>query len=182
MLIDCFQGRGGQDPELSTAVIDLLSKLVPRHLGSLLLLPRDKNDILQMAVTALRGPESLLKQAAAHFWVSLPFSSQIMEFATKVLTQALFVQDHELRPDLQSHYDAALDTYSPLLCRELAFQLGGLAQRSQLDSLAEPIKKLVFHRAPLTKRWIETSLNDPDFPSQKVDDAGKRVWLLKLMK
>ena len=68
-LTHCRAGTDGLDPDLLTAILDLMSKLIPRYMKSLLLISCDQQDLFQVAILGIRGPESLLKQAAAHFWV-----------------------------------------------------------------------------------------------------------------
>lgn len=72
-------------------------------------------------------------------------------------------------------------TLGPLLCESLARNIGGNAARSELDKLAEPIKKMV-SRYPETKLWLEAGLNHPSFPSSKISPQQKAVFLKKLLR
>lgn len=67
----------------------------------------------------------------------------------------------------------------PLLCQSLARNIGGNASRSELDKLSEPLKKL-FNRHPKAKQWLEAGLNDPSFPSTKVSQSEKAVFVKKV--
>jgi hypothetical protein len=68
----------------------------------------------------------------------------------------------------------------PNLAEVLINNFGGNAARSELDSLSEPLKKLVF-KQPMSKKWLEAALLNPSFPSQKVDAREKHAFLAKIM-
>ena len=71
--------------------------------------------------------------------------------------------------------------YGPRLCHILVRQIGGEAARSQLDVLAEPLKRLVVAQLH-AKQWLASALDSEGFPSKKVGPTEKRVWLQKIMK
>ena len=58
---------------------------------------------------------------------------------------------------------------------------GGNASRSELDTLVEPLKKMVF-RHRLARSWLEQALFKDTFPSNKVDGDAKREFLQKIMR
>lgn len=76
---------------------------------------------------------------------------------------------------------AVTQQYGPPLCQILVRNIGGEAARSELDVLAEPLKKLIFAQ-PQAKMWLSNALSSEDFPSQKVGTTEKRVWLQKILK
>lgn len=57
--------------------------------------------------------------------------------------------------------------------------MGGNASRSELDKLSEPLKKLV-NRHAKAKEWLEAGLHDPSFPSAKVSDTEKAIFVKKV--
>ena len=71
--------------------------------------------------------------------------------------------------------------YGSQLCHLLVRRIGGEAARSELDILAEPLKKLIFAQ-PQAKTWLSNALSSEDFPSRKVGPAEKRVWLQKVIR
>ena len=77
--------------------------------------------------------------------------------------------------------DGAIQEYGPLLSRALMRGIGGDAARSELDALAEPLKKLISNE-PKAKMWLADALSGDSFPSQLVGDTEKRRWLQKVMK
>lgn len=76
---------------------------------------------------------------------------------------------------------AVTQQYGPQLCHLLVRSIGGEAARSELDFLADPLKKLIFAQ-PQAKVWLSNALSSEDFPSQKVGSTEKRVWLHKVIK
>ena len=83
--------------------------------------------------------------------------------------------------DVAMFVAAVTQQYGPPLCQILVRNIGGEAARSELDVLAEPLKKLVFAQ-PHAKLWLSNALSSEDFPSQKVGTTEKRVWLQKILK
>lgn len=76
---------------------------------------------------------------------------------------------------------AVAQQYGPQLCNILVRNIGGEAARSELDVLAEPLKKLIFAQSQ-AKMWLSNALSSEDFPSQKVGSTEKRMWLQKIIK
>lgn len=73
-----------------------------------------------------------------------------------------------------------LQNFGPLLAEALIYNIGGNAARSELDKLSEPLKKFVVSQVR-SKSWLEAALQGVNFPSDKVSDAEKRVFLQKIM-
>lgn len=69
----------------------------------------------------------------------------------------------------------------PLLAQSLARNIGGNALRSELDRLCEPLRKLV-SRYPMAKEWLQSGLDHPSFPSQKVDAEQKSLFVKKIIR
>lgn len=91
------------------------------------------------------------------------------------------VQVCNLPNEIQSMVDSVMKEYGPQLGHALIFSIGGEAARSELDFLAEPLKKLVSSQ-PRAKMWLMDALSSDAFPSQKVTDVEKRVWLQKIIR
>lgn len=60
-------------------------------------------------------------------------------------------------------------------------KVAGEASRSELDDLAEPLKKMIFSQ-PSAKLWLSDALNGDSFPSQKVNPSEKSVFLQRIMR
>ena len=71
--------------------------------------------------------------------------------------------------------------YGPKLSKALIHNIGGDAARSELDTLAEPLKRLVSAQ-PKAKMWLSDALFSDTFPSTNVGPADKRMWLQKVIK
>jgi len=96
--------------------------------------------------------------------------------------QAALVQKHELpSADMQAKLTIVLHEYGPQLAHILVRSIAGEAARSELDVLAEPLKKLVFAQ-PRAKAWLQDALTSATFPSTKVGESEKRVWLQRIMR
>lgn len=71
--------------------------------------------------------------------------------------------------------------YGPELCHTLIRGISGEAARSDLDTLAEPLRKLVVSH-PKSRKWLEDALFSYSFTSQKVSERDKNIWLQKIMR
>ena len=73
-----------------------------------------------------------------------------------------------------------MEEYGPPLCYALIANIGGGAARSDLDILAEPLKKMV-QAQPKVKMWLADALSSQHFSSE-VTDTEKRIWLQKIIR
>ena len=74
-----------------------------------------------------------------------------------------------------------MEHLGPLLAEALIFNIGGHAARSELDKLSDPLKKFVIRQAR-SKQWIEAALFGQSFPSDKVTDKEKTVFVQKIIR
>ena len=81
----------------------------------------------------------------------------------------------------QNLVDASVEEYGPRVAHALIRGIGGQAARSELDTLSDPLKKMVF-RQPRARLWLSEALHSETFPSQHVGDRDKKIWLQKIMK
>lgn len=82
---------------------------------------------------------------------------------------------------LQTQYENIIGLVGPLVAEALIINIGGNASRSELDLIAEPLKKLVT-KHPMVRQWIESTLFGPKFPSDKVGPAEKRKFLSQVIR
>lgn len=75
----------------------------------------------------------------------------------------------------------AITHLGPVLSHTLIQNIGGRASRSELDKLSDPLKKLVVQHAH-AKQWLEAALNDASFPSDKVSQDDKAMFLKKVIR
>ena len=148
------------EPEVAASIIDLADKCIPHYLVSMRHL-LDIEKLFSFALSSLASPEIMPNRSAAHFW-------------------SIFVQRYDLVEEARDFQAGTIQKYGPVLCQILIHGIAGQVPRSSLDTLAEPLKKLVFAQ-PQAKQWISAALDHSNFPSQKVDAAQKRVWLQKVM-
>jgi hypothetical protein len=76
---------------------------------------------------------------------------------------------------------SVLSAFAAPLSRALIFNIGGLAQRSEIESLCKPLRALVFSQPGLAKQHLEAALLDPGFPSTNVGEKEKRVFGAKVL-
>lgn len=74
-----------------------------------------------------------------------------------------------------------MEEYGPQLSHAVIMGVGGQALRSDLDTLAEPLKALVTGQ-PKAKTWLADALSGENFPSKNVGPTEKRIWLQKILK
>lgn len=82
---------------------------------------------------------------------------------------------------LQETFKRAMDTLGPLLAQSLARNIGGNALRSELDRLSEPLRKLVVNY-PMSREWLQSGLDHPSFPSQRVAPEQKSLFVKKVIR
>lgn len=123
--------------------------------------------------------EIMPRRSAAFFWVStLRFRPKIKLL---MILQASLFQRHELPGDVQAMVDSILHQYGPQVTQVIIHNIGGEAARSELEILADPLRKMVFAQ-PSAKQWISDALFGSAFPSSKVSDGEKRIWLQQVIK
>ncbi|KAF6223554.1 hypothetical protein HO133_000397 [Letharia lupina] len=159
-VIHLMGGEPSSDPEVASSGIDLADKMVPHHLDCMMN-TQNIQGLFDFTLKALTAAEIMPKRAAAHFW-------------------ATFVQNFEVSEEVAMFAAAVTQQYGPQLCHLLVRNIGGEAARSELDVLAEPLKKLIFAQ-PQAKMWLSNALSSEDFPSQKVGSTEKRIWLQKII-
>ncbi len=74
-----------------------------------------------------------------------------------------------------------MDHFGPALAHALIRNIGGAGSRSELDFIAEPVKRMIT-RQTQAKIWMENALMGPDFPSSKVSDAEKKRFLQQIVR
>lgn len=151
------------DTELTQRGIEFVDSVMQKNAAALLRAePSSQLEFFFMfTLKVLDGNEPLPKAAAAEFWST---------FIT-------------LRPeeDLKAAVSNAMEHLGPLLSRSLINNFGGNASRSELDKLADPLKKMVVQHVR-AQSWLEQALTAPSFPSDRVTASEKAVFLKKIMK
>lgn len=73
-----------------------------------------------------------------------------------------------------------LHQLGPLLAQALVYNVGGMAARSELDKISDPLKKLVLQVR--SKSWLDVALRSDSFPSDKVTEKEKNAFLQKVIR
>ena len=74
-----------------------------------------------------------------------------------------------------------MQLYGPHLATSLVKNVTGEAARSDLDYLAEPLKKLVVSQ-PKSRVWISHALEVETQANKHIGDNEKRIWLQKIFR
>lgn len=82
---------------------------------------------------------------------------------------------------MQIIFNNTAQVVGPLLCQSLMNNIGGNASRSELDRLTEPLKKLVARHSK-SRVWLEAAVKDDSFPSKKVTDEEKALFIRKVVR
>lgn len=162
-LVAAMGNNPANDPEVSASCIDLLAKYIP-HYFHLFLHPQWREHISNLFMFSLQAmicQEIMPRRSAAAFWAS-------------------FFQRYELSEELQSMVDSVLERYGPQAALVIIHNISGEAARSELETLADPLKKMVFAQ-PKAKQWLSDALYSKTFPSSKVGDVEKRTFLQQVM-
>ncbi|KAL9030625.1 MAG: hypothetical protein Q9196_001281 [Gyalolechia fulgens] len=157
-------GNPADEPEVSASCIDLAAKYIPHYLH-IFLHPQCREhvpNLIMFALQAMICQEIMPRRCAAFFWASL-------------------LQRYELSADLQAMVDSILERYGPQAALVIIHNISGEAARSELETLADPLKKMIFAQ-PRAKQWLSDALYSNTFPSSKVGDAEKRIFLQQVMR
>ncbi|KAA8911147.1 armadillo-type protein [Sphaerosporella brunnea] len=156
-------GDPQNEPEIAQSIVEFVSRLLRRYVDVLVFYqPNDRLETLFLfALNSLVVRETLVKKAAANFW-----------------TQFLGLTDES--PEVQAAVDSITAGCSPRLVEKLCWSLGGGCQRSEVDSIAEPLRKLVT-RHVRCKSWLTEALKPAGFPTANVNEKDKRLFVEKIM-
>ena len=155
-------GVSSNDPGVAMGCVDVFGRMMPYYTHILfgeLVLPFT----LDFTLSAIEGPDTLPKRSAGEFWTKL------------VKPQAAATSD-----DVQRQIVRVMDVYGPRLANSLIHQIGGQAQRSDLDMLCEPLKGLLLHQGS-AQMWLQNGLDSDSFPSSSVSIDDKTRFLRQLM-
>ena len=84
-------------------------------------------------------------------------------------------------PVLQTQLENITDVVGQSIADALIQNIGGKASRSELDSIAEPLKKLITKHS-FVKAWFENALFSTNFPSNRVGPAEKKKFLAQILR
>lgn len=187
-------GDPANDPQLAQLCIDFMQRLLVSYID-VLLSPSDDEIAasLQFVINCMVGNAPMLKRNACNFFVSLSFVlifTRVM-FSLRTLTLIRAKQEtllglanprtsHSL-PACRVPPRSVLSAFAAPLSRALIFNIGGLAQRSEIESLCKPLRALVFSQPGLAKQHLEEALLDANFPSTNVGEKEKKVFVAKVL-
>ncbi|OJD38829.1 importin 13 [Diplodia corticola] len=150
------------EPDVAHSCVEVLEQIL-RH-NALILLgqpPQAAEFVFMFTIRCLQGPDVLPKRAAAHFWAS---------FVT--------VSNDVVSP-VKPALDQVFEALGPLLVKVLVFNIAGEAQRTSLEEVTLPLRRIVT-KHPRVSTWIDNALNAPDFPAPKVPEK-ERQWFRRMI-
>ncbi|KAI9746575.1 MAG: hypothetical protein M1818_000288 [Claussenomyces sp. TS43310] len=151
------------DPEIAQVGIDFIHRSLTRHIHMLLDQPSVLLEYFFMfSLKAITGRDPLPKAAAADFWSS-------------------FVSETSLIEPIQARLNMSMEQVGPFLAQALIYNVSGNAARSELDKIAEPLKRLVA-RQVRAKSWLENALFHLTDQDNKASENERRIFLQKLIK
>ncbi|KAI9829623.1 MAG: hypothetical protein M1826_005513 [Phylliscum demangeonii] len=156
-------GAPENDPDVAQNCIDFLTRLLSRYANVLVQFEPQSllQEVLIFTLRCMAGVDILPKRASATFWAS-------------------FI-GIDPQPDVaQSAINNILEHLGSSVAEAIIINVGGHAARSDLDTVAEPLKRMVFHHVK-AKTWLAQALFNPNFPSAKVNDEQKRLFLQQVM-
>ncbi|KAL8683742.1 MAG: hypothetical protein Q9186_000376 [Xanthomendoza sp. 1 TL-2023] len=74
-----------------------------------------------------------------------------------------------------------LELYGPQITQVIINNIGGDASRSELVNFADPLRQMVSQQVT-ARKWLSDALSNRNFPSTKVGDAEKRMFLQQVLK
>lgn len=157
-----------EDPEIAQACVEVLTRYMPRYTSVLVNFqsPAALEVALNFTIMCIKAPEPLPKRAAATFWVGKPSlflispiqeSQPVSNSLANFLKQGTLLHLTSQPQPLQQQLDSIILHFGQALTTTLIAQIGGTAMRSDVEMLADPIKKL-YTRHPRVKTWFENAL------------------------
>ncbi|KAI8355967.1 armadillo-type protein [Mortierella sp. GBAus27b] len=92
-----------------------------------------------------------------------------------------FVNQNYEHPALKQKVDEILERIGPQMMRGILLGIGGHVPRSMVPQLSDTLYPLVGKYIQECRRWIQTLLAEPGFPSKYADQASKEKFLKGIM-
>ena len=155
-------GSARTDPLVAESIVDFFERLTHVYMGQILDLPQaELLRVCNFTLECLENPEILPRKSSASFWEAVLRAKDAPESS-------------------QSKNNELVEFFGPKLTTALIKCFGGNCTRGELDRLSGPFRELV-SRHPASKRWIQSALDDPSFPSSRIDEKDKRFFLQQVM-
>jgi len=117
----------------------------------------------------------MLKRTTASF-----FTAFLELGGPKAQVQSASQSDPKV-PDVRDRATELVSSMGPHIAACLVNQIGGLAQRSELEALSKVLRSLITTQ-PATRRWLEGALSSETFvAAARVGEADRRVFVQKII-
>ena len=155
-LTSAMRGDPSVDPEMAAAALDFFRNYIPEYLISL------GDDCLYLccfATNCIASHEILPRRSGCAFWAAV---LELPAYASLGL-------------------DASVGSEGLRLGEALMFAVGGNVPRSELEAVMPPLRRLISNRKE-AHNWCWMALCHDDFPSKRMSEEEKRVFLHKILK
>ncbi len=136
------------DHDFTYSSLDFLVRLLPKWGGRLFIIPSADQSLqimLEFALLALENPDTLPRRSSASFWAALFDQAG---YSSTLPTPALSV------------LGAAIQAYAARFVCAVVRLLAGECARSELDALAEPLKKFVAKHSGLARGLLRAAMGE----------------------
>lgn len=154
-------GLAGNDPAVAMGCIDVLSRMMPYY--TLVLFSTMVPATLDFTLSAIEGADTLPKRSACEYW------NKFIKPQTAPISQ-----------DVQQQMNQIMEMYGPRFVACLMRQIGGQAQRSDLDFLCEPLKALLLHQRNVQK-WLQEGIASDSLQNPNVSSDDRQKFLRQLV-
>ena len=158
-------GNTRADPGVATGCIELWTCTMP--VFTKVFFANITAEILDFTLTGIDAPETFPKKAACYFWTDL--------------LNKMHQHGRGTTTELQARIDDVNMMYGPKLVQSLTRQLGGHAQRSDLEYLCNPLQVLLRNQ-PRIKSWLEEGLSADSFPGVNMTIDQRKVFVTALLR
>ncbi|KAL1305579.1 hypothetical protein AAFC00_007184 [Neodothiora populina] len=162
------------DPQLAQICVEFLQRLLVAYLD-VLLAPSDEEiaGVLQFVLACVTGQAPMLKRIACNFFEPLIAHGRPNNPAPLPVTRV--------------PVGVIVQHFAPLIATSLLYQISGVAQRSELDSLSKPLRAFVFS-VPNCKKYLEHALLEQETTfvelaaaNKTVDQSERKVFIAKIV-
>ncbi|KAJ1659801.1 hypothetical protein IWQ61_001166 [Dispira simplex] len=133
-------------------------------------------------------PKMLIQTSEPHWNTLMPLTLRCLSFTDRLSVKSAFTYLTDLLTPKTSYPAQVkafqiqlMQRYGERIIHELLLSLAGRLPRSMLQLPTELMFKLLNGYLEPTRRWLESALNLPDFPSPHVNSKAKREFLMGII-
>ncbi|KAK3829343.1 MAG: armadillo-type protein [Benniella sp.] len=148
-----------EHPDVVHSFFAVLSQFVRHAPLAFYSIPHEQTEgLMNLAIAGLALQERLALKATLHFLIE-------------------FVNQNYEHPALKQRVDDLLARIGPQMVRGILLGIGGHVPRSMVPQLSETLYPLIGKYPLECRRWMQTLLIEPSFPSKHADQASKEKFI-----